>query len=189
MDGQPELHEFVGRMRSELDKFPMLDPIPIQWLHMTTQGVGFSDETTEEDVAAIGARVAGRMAGHGPLEVQLGPLVADAEGLHLPVRPTEAVAEVRRTIRDAIGEVWGEDQVPEAAEGFYPHVSIAYANTSGSPLAPIREILNRYADVLPVTLTQVALIDLNRDEGMYRWRTVLSPSMGRSLSDQTPVPE
>ncbi|MEV7966972.1 2'-5' RNA ligase family protein [Sphaerisporangium sp. NPDC088356] len=183
MDRQPELHDFVERLRPELDKFPVLDPIPVQWLHMTTQGVGFIDETTEENLAAIGAQVAGRMAGRGPLQVQLGPLVADAEGIHLPVRPTEAVGEIRRVIRGAIGEVWGDERVPEAADGFHPHVSLAYANTSGAPLAPIREVLNRYADVLSVTLMHVALIDLNRDEGMYRWRTVLTPSLGRGLGD------
>ncbi|WP_344915140.1 2'-5' RNA ligase family protein [Streptosporangium oxazolinicum] len=177
VDDQPELHEFVARIRSDLDKVAALDPIPSQWLHMTTQGVGFADEVSQEDLAAIGAAATERLANLGPIEVRLGSVLADAEGVHLPVRPVEAVAVVRQAVREAIGEVWGEGRVPESAEGFHPHVSLAYANTSGVPLAPIREALSRYADVVPLTLRRVALIDLNRDEG-YRWRTVLTSSLG-----------
>lgn len=177
VDDQPELHEFVTRIRSDLDKVAVLDLIPPRWLHMTTQGVGFADEVSEEDLEAIGAAATERVAGLGPIEARLGPVLADAEGVHLPVQPVEAVAVVRQAVREAIGEVWGKGRVPEAAEGFHPHVSLAYANTSGASLAPIRELLDRHADVVPLTLRRVALIDLNRDEG-YRWRAVLTSSLG-----------
>ncbi|MEV6981271.1 2'-5' RNA ligase family protein [Sphaerisporangium sp. NPDC051017] len=174
MDGQPELHEFVKHVRLALDELPMFDPIPIQWLHMTTQGVGFSDEVGEQELAALGAAVIRRVGDFGPLRVRLGPLCVDAEGVHLPVQPSEAVSAVRQSVRDGIGEAWGQDRVPEPAAGFFPHVSLAYANTSGSPLHPIRDILRRYGDAVPATLTRITLIDLNRDEGMYRWRTIMT---------------
>ncbi|MEU8060843.1 2'-5' RNA ligase family protein [Microbispora bryophytorum] len=162
-------------MRTHLEEADVFDPIPFEWLHMTLQGMGFADEVSDEDLTAIGAETAKRLAELRPISVELGPVVVDAEGVHLPVRPVEAVAAVRRGIRESIGTVWGKDHVPEAEDRFYPHVSLAYANTSGSSLAPIREALSRHTEVVPVTLTRVSLIDLNRDEGMYRWKVVATP--------------
>ncbi|XVQ89170.1 hypothetical protein ACQP2K_17670 [Microbispora siamensis] len=81
-------------------------------------------------------------------------------------------------LRESIAEVWGKNHVPEAENLFYPHVSLAYVNTSGSPLAFIREILSRHSDIVPMALTCVSLIDLNRDEGMYQWRVLKAPPLG-----------
>ncbi|MBX6167230.1 MAG: 2'-5' RNA ligase family protein [Thermobispora bispora] len=175
---QAALREFATRLRPHLEETAVLDPIPFEWLHMTLQGVGFTDEVNDEDLAAIGAAVAERMAELRPTPIELGPVVVDAEGVHLPVRPAEAVAAVRRGIRESIAKIWGKDRVPEAEEPFYPHVSLAYANTSGAPLTPIHETLDRYAEIISVALTRVSLIDLNRDEGMYRWKVVMTPLLG-----------
>ena len=43
MDGQPALHEFTRRVHADLHTVPVLDPIPLQWLHLTTQDVAFAD--------------------------------------------------------------------------------------------------------------------------------------------------
>ncbi|MEU7880082.1 2'-5' RNA ligase family protein [Microbispora bryophytorum] len=175
---QPALREFAARLRPHLEETGVLDPIPFEWLHMTLQGVSFADEVSDEDLIAIGTAVAEHLADFRPISVELGPAVADAEGVHLPVRPVEAVAVVRRCIRESIAAVWGKDHVPEAENRFYPHVSLAYANTSGSPLAPIRETLSRHGEVVSMTLTRVSLIDLNRDEGMYQWKVLKAPPLG-----------
>ncbi|MEV8630769.1 2'-5' RNA ligase family protein [Streptosporangium sp. NPDC051023] len=177
MEDQAALHEFVQRVRLALDGVAVLDPIPPQWLHMTTQGIGFADEVSEADLAVISPAVAMQIADLSPIEVRLGPLVVDAEGVHLPARPDAALTEARAAIRRGIGQVWGADRVPETEE-FRPHVSLAYANTSGEPLNLVRETLGQYRDVIPVTLTRVSLIDLNRDEGEYRWRTVRVLGLG-----------
>ncbi|MEZ0075357.1 2'-5' RNA ligase family protein [Planotetraspora sp. GP83] len=177
---QPALREFAARLRPHLEEADVLDPIPFEWLHMTLQGVGFADEVSEDDITAIGTATASHVAELRPISVELGPVVADAEGVHLPVRPVQAVAAVRRGIRDGIAKVWGKDRVPEAEDRFYPHVSLAYANTSGSPLAPIRETLSQHAEIVPMTLTHVSLIDLNRDEGTYQWNVVMTPPLGQT---------
>ena len=58
MDGQPALHEFTGRVHAGLHTVPVLDPIPPQWLHMTTQDVAFTDEIGQQDLAAIAKELA-----------------------------------------------------------------------------------------------------------------------------------
>ncbi|MFD0883391.1 2'-5' RNA ligase family protein [Streptosporangium algeriense] len=178
MEDQPALHTFVQRVRPALEAVTALDPIPSRWLHMTTQGVGFADEVSQEDLTTISAEVAGQLAELDPIATRLGPLTTDAEGVHLPADPTEAFVRVRAAIRTGIGQVWGADRVPEAEQEFHPHVSLAYANTDGELLRLIRQALDEYRESVPVTLDRVSLIALNRDEGQYRWRTVATLRLG-----------
>ncbi|WP_405084898.1 2'-5' RNA ligase family protein [Microbispora sp. NBC_01389] len=175
---QPALREFAARMRPHLEEAGVFDPVPFEWLHMTLQGVGFTDEVNDGDLTAISTAAAERVASFPPISVELCPVVVGTEGVFLPVRPAEAVAAVRQGIRESIAKVWGNARVPEDEDLFHPHVSLAYANASGTPLAPIRETLTRHAEIVPITLTHVSLIDLNRDEGMYRWKLVTAPPLG-----------
>ncbi|WP_327039739.1 MULTISPECIES: 2'-5' RNA ligase family protein [Micromonospora] len=112
-----------------------------------------------------------RCAGLPPLDLSFGPVDPDAEGIGLLVRPWDRVEHLRATIRDAIGAVW--PTVPEPAQRFRPHVTIAY---SGSP-APIEPIRARLAELrhrppVQVTIRQVPLIALRRENHTYRWTTV-----------------
>jgi 2'-5' RNA ligase len=176
VDDQPAIHEFAKQLQPQLAATGSLGPIPLHWLHMTLQGVGFTDEVSEETLNAIAAAVSERVASLGPVPVTLGPPVVDPEGVNLPVRPAEAVDAVRRAVREGIADVWGVARVPEAEAGFVPHVSLAYSHTSGAPLAPIRDLLAQHAAALPATLTRVTLIDINRDHGIYQWRVIQAPS-------------
>ncbi|MEV5412186.1 2'-5' RNA ligase family protein [Thermopolyspora sp. NPDC052614] len=174
MDGQSALHEFTRRVHADLHTVPVLDPIPPQWLHLTTQDVGFTDEIGQQDLETVGAAVSRRVAGLGPIHVRFGPLAVDAEGISLTARPVPELTAVRAAIRDVIAEVRGADRVPGAADGWWAHVSLAYANADGVSQAPIRDIVNRHQGLVPATFTRVSLIELNRDEGMYQWRTVIA---------------
>ncbi|WP_052423769.1 2'-5' RNA ligase family protein [Nonomuraea candida] len=174
------IHEFARQIQPELAATGALGPIPLEWLHMTLQGVGFTDEVDEESVREVAAAVSDRVAGLGPVPVKLGPAAVDPEGVNLPVRPSAAVDAVRRAVRAGIADVWGADRVPEAEEGFRPHVSLAYSQVSGIPLAPIRAVLDKHAAALPAVLTRVSLIDISRDEQVYRWRLIQRASFGTS---------
>jgi hypothetical protein len=83
---------------------------------------------------------------------------------------------VSSAIRQAIGEVLPE--VPEAAEGFRPHVSVAYSSSDG-PAALIHEAIER-VDVPPATarITSAELIVLHRDIRMYEWEPFAQVSLG-----------
>jgi 2'-5' RNA ligase len=180
VEDQSAIHEFAKQLQPALAATGVLGPIPLEWLHMTMQGVGFSDEVSEEDLNAIAAAVSARVAEVGPIPVTMGPPVVDPEGVNLPVRPVEALNAVRLAVRDGIADVWGRDQVPEAADGFVPHVSLAYSHTSGAPLAPIQDILSQHATEIPTVLNRVSLIDINRDNGVYQWRLIQRASFTAS---------
>ncbi|MDQ3785673.1 MAG: 2'-5' RNA ligase family protein, partial [Actinomycetota bacterium] len=85
----------------------------------------------------------------------------------------------RRAIRAAIGDVWGADNVPEAADGYRPHVSLGYSNNAG-PAEPIAAALTTHGEhVAEVIVAAVSLIDLNRDHKAYEWTEVATAPLGR----------
>ena len=85
--------------------------------------------------------------------------------------PQGPVRWLRMAVRGAIAEVWGEGRVPEAAEEFWPHVSVAYSNANG-PAAPIIERVGRVGTLEAVaTIGEARLLALERDGHVYRWET------------------
>ncbi|MFI6427793.1 2'-5' RNA ligase family protein [Promicromonospora sp. NPDC050880] len=170
------LHDLVHRLHDGLADVDGLDLIPQRWLHLTMQGLGFTDEVTDVDVDAITRAATKHLATVPAFDLTLGPIEADDEATGLLVRPWTAVAGVRDGIRDAIGDVW--DEVLESPE-FHPHVSIAYSN-SDVPTGPVRERVAPLRDFEPVTIpiTSAQLIRLNRDNQMYEWETVADVPLG-----------
>ncbi|MEH0975114.1 2'-5' RNA ligase family protein [Micromonospora sp. CPCC 205546] len=172
---QPELHRFVTDLQRQL-VLPGLDLVPLDGLHLTMQGLGFTDEVSAPDLNTIVAEVRQRCAGLAPLELSLGPADPDAEGIGLLVQPWDRVEHLRATIRDAIGAVW--PAVPEPADGFRPHVTIAYSG-SPAPTDPIRARLAELRDQPPAraTVSEVTLIALRRENRTYRWTTAATVSL------------
>ncbi|WP_328372969.1 2'-5' RNA ligase family protein [Micromonospora zamorensis] len=122
--------------------------MPLDGLHLTMQGLGFTDDVNNTDVASIVAETRRRWGGLPPLELSLVPVDPDAEGIGLLVRPWNRVEHLRATIRGAIGAVW--QTVPEASDGFRPHVTIAYSSGQ-APTEPIRTRLNALRHQPPAT--------------------------------------
>ncbi len=176
-DGQTALFDLARRIQAILD-LPGLDAVPMEGLHLTMQGVGFTDEVSSEDLAAIVAAARDRCAALAPFRLTLGPVDPDPEALALLVCPWAPVERVRLAIRDAIGSVWSE--VPEPLDGFRPHVTVAYSGAS-VPVDEIRERIRALRDVAPISVDigEVQLIALNRDERVYRWDVVESVPLGR----------
>lgn len=170
--GQASVQQLAAAYAPLLDELEMFDRIPVQWLHLTTQGLSFTDEVDRADVDAIVHAAEERLAHLEPCTVTVGPPHIDPESIQMPVRPAEPLAAIRTGIRQAIADVWGEARVPERADGWRPHVSLAYANQAG----PSEAVVAALAEVPPRTavieVSSVSLIDLNRDEKMYVWRDV-----------------
>jgi 2'-5' RNA ligase len=175
-DGAIEVHKLVDRLQIELD-LPGLDLVPQEALHLTMQGVGFTDEISDEDIRALVHAAHERCRYVAPFKLALGPVDPDAEGVGLLINPWTPVEDLRRTIRDAIGSVWAD--VPEPAEGFRPHITIAYSGAD-VPTEEIRTRLAALRDVPPAVseVRQVQLIALRRDERMYRWDVAATVPLG-----------
>ena len=84
---QPAVHQVADGYAPALDGVPTLDLIPPLWLHLTMQGVGFTDEVSRADADRIVGAVRAGCAVLAPFTVTLGPARVDAEALKLPVPP------------------------------------------------------------------------------------------------------
>lgn len=166
----PDVHRLAHDYGEHLD-LSGLDLIPDQWLHLTMQGVGFVDEVDQADVDQLVQVAQAKLAIIEPFTVSLGSAVVDDEVVRLEVVPAEPVQQLRLRLRDAIAEVRSPDGVPEEAEGFVPHVSLAYSNSEGD----MEPILAAVSAVSPhpatATISHADLILLNRDHQQYQWTT------------------
>ncbi len=168
-EGQPAVQRLAAGARERLAGFPALDLVPARWLHLTTQDIGFTDAVSERDLAAITAGAQRRLAAARPAAATLGAPRAAGEGVLCWTSPDGALDPARTALRDAIGDVWGADLVPDEA-GWHPHVSLAYANADADD-GPVEAVLSDLGPV-PVTMTAVSLIRLGRDRHVYEWETI-----------------
>jgi 2'-5' RNA ligase len=159
--------------------FAGLDRIPIHGLHLTMQGVGFTDEVSATDIDAIAESVSHKLMAIEPIPVTLASPIVNEEAVLIPVSPAERLNALRAAVRAGIADIWGAGTVPEEADGWLPHMSLAYSNTT-SPTAPVIDAINNAA-VRPAaaTVTAVQLIILGRDTHEYRWETRATVELGR----------
>lgn len=167
-DGHPNVNALAARYQAKLDGLPGLDLIPARWLHLTTQGVGFTDEIPDEDVTAIVDEARKRLAAVPPVTVVLGPVTVTPEAILLDVAPLPVLRRIRDELRAAIRNVLGPERLPEGEE-WTPHVSVAYSNST-APAAPYVEAVAGH-DTADTVIDRVQLIVLGRDRRMYEWMT------------------
>lgn len=170
-----QLRRFAAEYRAALKALPGLDLIPDQWLHLTMQGLGFTDEVEQHDVDAIVTAAHARLAAVAPFTLTFDRAGVDPEAVLWEVDPAGPAA-VRDAVRAAIGDVWAT--VPEPADGFVAHVSAAYSNTV-APAGPVYRALEQvHAVPATVPVGEAQLIVMNRDNRMYEWVTYASVPLG-----------
>lgn len=179
-DGQDDVHRLAADYRAALAPLgpDVLTLIPDQWLHLTMQGIGFVDEVPKATVDSIVAAARQHLAAVRAFDMTLGPdAVLDQEAVLLSAQPAEPVHEVRNAIRAAIGDI--VEEVPEQANGFRPHVSVAYSAGDG-PAEPVVQALDP-TTFTPARLriTSAELIVLGRDNLMYEWTSYAAVPLGK----------
>ena len=96
------------------------------------------------------------------------------EAVVLVAQPCDELDRLRHDLATAIRDA-AQDAAPRAdpRTRFAPHVSLAYANAA-QPAAPVRAALDTIAPTTcTVTAPTLSLIELERDNRAYQWRTVL----------------
>lgn len=175
----PQIANFSSRHEQVIDRFETLDRVPLSGLHVTLQGIGFVDEVDRADIDRIIAATRVRCSRLQAFEIEIGPTTVDEEAVYAPVRPMNAVMELRKALRGGIGDIWGEENVPESIEGFRPHLTLAYSNGVGS-IGDIEMALKvNDPGTVRVMISTVSLIDLNRDRKLYEWSEVATVRLGQ----------
>ncbi len=166
----PQLHELVSAYQLALSLLPGLDLIPEKWLHLTMQGIGFTDEISQREIADIADTVRKRLSNQHPVSLMVGPASVDPEAIMFEVTPANALAPVRAAIRAAISDVRGAAEVPESDE-WTPHISLAYSNSDGVAAPYVAAVDSVPNPPVMLTIYKVQLIELNRDTRLYQWTT------------------
>lgn len=171
----PDLHRLAADYRKALAPLPGLDLVPDRWLHLTMQGLGFTDEVDPGDVDAIVEAGRERLAHVASFTLVFDRPSITPEAVQWRVDPA-GPNSVRNALRAAIGDVW--TTVPEPADGFKAHVSNAYSNAV-DPQAPVQQALGQVESApAAVHVGEAQLIVLGRDEHMYTWTTYASVALG-----------
>jgi 2'-5' RNA ligase len=181
-EGPAPLRRMVADYQAHLAKLPGLDLVPVEWLHVTVQEVGFAGEVSEDELRRVMAAVRRRCARLAPVRLTFGPAVLVDEGVWLRVSPAAEVQQVRSAVRAGIAEVWGAAHVPGPASGFTPHLSVAYSDTDGpdEPYAAALARMDRRSTTVEVGAIQ--LIELGRNAHLYCWETVATVPLGLPVS-------
>ncbi|NDU76045.1 2'-5' RNA ligase family protein [Actinomadura sp. DSM 109109] len=174
--GQAEVIDLVRRCQDGLAGVDGLDLVPAEWLHMTTQIVGFEDEIPGGRVEALVAGAGRRMGALAPIEVELGRPWVHSEGVALGVRPEGALDPVRQAMREAADETVGVHPL-DGGPGWTPHISAAYSN-AGGPAAPIVEALDPCPAPVSLRVAAAHLVAQVRDGHLYRWEPVAEVALG-----------
>jgi 2'-5' RNA ligase len=165
---RPEIAALHAAYAELLDDVPVFTPVPLESLHLTLQGVGFTDRVPDADLADIVEATRRRITTVGSFPVTVGPAVLDPETIQLPVRPIESFQHLRDLTRAAITDVWGDDAVPELPE-LNPHIGLAYCNHN-APAAPlITSLLAHEPHSTALSITTLTLISLTRTHHLYHW--------------------
>jgi hypothetical protein len=181
LDDQPQLRALVKCYQDAIGQLPNLDLIPPQWLHITTQGIGFADEITPGDLATVSEAVQERLRGLQPPVTTFRRATIRPEAVLLKANPTRPLYELRLAIYDAIASVLSPDKFSESRPEpgqFIPHVSAAYVNGDG----PVQPIAQAIAALDPRTATAtfhtVSLLEFHRDRRMYEWTRAMPLAIG-----------
>lgn len=176
VDDQPGVHALAGKCRGQLAHLPGLDLVPTEWLHITTQIIGFADEISTAEITAMTASAAKHLQVLSPVTVGLQRVLFHDEGVALGIHPPRALDAVRAGIRDAIAKEVAVHQLADEPD-WTPHLSVAYSNSDGSA-TPIIEALTPRPGPCPLAVRDVQLVAQERVDHLYRWERIAAIPLG-----------
>ena len=173
----PSAEATIRRVQESLAEVDAVRPVPVQGLHLTMAGVGFTDEVAAGQLHEVSQQV---FAGAEAIEST--PLVLDSmliasEAVMFCAREESWLEELLTIQREAVDQVVGRREWGP----FHPHVSIAYADAM-TAVDEVRDALADHVAVLePVEIERpvLTLMRLGRDRNVYEWDVVRELSLSR----------
>jgi 2'-5' RNA ligase len=167
-ESQPELSCQASLAHERLRRLPLVDVVPLPWLHLTVDDVGFADELSPRELEDVVAAARAAVAGWVAPPLSLGPIRPMEDSVVLQAGPAAELGDLRDRLRSATSAVRG----PEAVSGldaFWPHVTLAYLNDACSselvmePLGPLCDAR------LVVAAPRLTLASVTRQDRHYQW--------------------
>jgi 2'-5' RNA ligase len=189
LDDQPELRALVADYQKPLAGMQEIDLIPEPWLHLTMQGIGFTDRISGAELAALGDALAAELAAIEQPAVQFHYLTVHPEAIYLKAHPAAALYPLRLGMHDAVASVLGPEKFsdpPPDHVDFLPHVSIGYVQRDGETKPIAAALAGLTARPVSVTFAKADLLEYHRDHRMYEWTSATPIPIGSESLDLRP---
>ena len=148
---------------------PWLDPVPLEWTHLTLCDLGFPDQVPG---AVVDRAVDGLQETLASVELPpltLGPLVGMDSAVVLAAEPLDQLRALQQTVRSATEAALGAGREIVHRHRFWPHVSLGYVNRA-VPAAEVRALTGTFDHVrarLPGA--RLVLAAVTRRRRHYQW--------------------
>jgi len=153
---------------------PFLVPVPTDGMHITVQGVSRLPDPIEERLPQLVDAVKGELADVDAFDATLAEPVVGYGGVFCDVLPRERFEAIRDATRRGVDCLVS---VPEA-EGYWPHLAVAYATGQG-PIDSVHRSGFRSVAGLSWRVQTVAFVELRRSPGRYLWDVLAEVPIGR----------
>ncbi|GAA3362267.1 2'-5' RNA ligase family protein [Saccharopolyspora gregorii] len=175
---QPGLRNLVNQYQYALRDLPGFDLVPLEWMHILVQEVGFTDEVPPERTDELVAAAGERLAGFNPLALAFHRAVVLPESLSLPAEPQTSLWDLRERLRAATADVLGAEQLPAEPEEVDRHISLAFSTTEGPAIFAVATLGGTDVDPTTAKSSAVSLVRLNRDHSCSEWETIAQVPLG-----------
>lgn len=153
--------------RNRLAPFAGLRMTPSQWLHVTVQRAGTTDQVTQDDMNRMLATAQAHLARAAPVTVTFQRIFYHPEAIVLSASPASSLAPVLTAARAATREVLGLDA--DEGGGWAPHMTLCYSATE-QPAAPVIAELGKTVPAFEVTIAELSLVIQDGTEDQWNWR-------------------
>ncbi|MHA6798782.1 2'-5' RNA ligase family protein [Bounagaea algeriensis] len=172
LGGQPGLRDLVNQYQYALRDLPGFDPVPLEWMHILVQEIGFSDEVDRSKLDSLVPAVRERITGTAPLSLVFQRAVVLPESLALPAEPQSTVRELRDSVRSGVADVFGGEHLPGEPEEIDQHISLAHSSQDGPAIFAVATLGATSVDPASVRVPSLSLVELNRDHSCSEWETI-----------------
>lgn len=171
-----------GEVLKALHAVPWLDPIPLEWAHVTLCDLGFVDEVPDGAVDCAFQELRRSLPELDLPELTLGPLTSMDDAVVLPLEPLDELRRLESVVRSVTEGVLGPARELFHQHPFWPHLSLGYVNrlVTGDEVTTLPDRFNLRRS--PLSVEQLTLAAVTRQHRHYQW------SVQASLSAVNPRP-
>lgn len=170
------LRRLVNQYQYALRELPGFDLVPLEWMHILLQEVGFTADIPKARVDTLLDAVRKRLLDAPPVTLAFHRAVVLPESLVLPAEPHTSLLDLRSMIREASAEALPE--LPAEPEETDKHVTLAYSSSVGPAVFAVAALENTVVEPTTARIPGVSLVELRRDHFCGEWRPIGAAAFG-----------